>query len=184
MSQAAGRAGGRGDESTLTALSCLAVTLWIRCPACAWRASTPRAGLLLDFAGDAVTIDCGQAHVKAPYTVENATSALIVHVQNSGGSFDLDRLLRQERCAAREAPQSTASWSPAMNGDDITFTPHSESCAVASFTPQTGAGSTTMVAANMLLPAPASLCHLRPRQMSQLSRLRPRSNPHPAPPAG
>ena len=24
-------------------------------------------GLLLDFAGDAVTIDCGQAHVKAPY---------------------------------------------------------------------------------------------------------------------
>ena len=29
-------------------------------------------GLLLDFGGDAVTLDCGPAHVKQPYTVENS----------------------------------------------------------------------------------------------------------------
>lgn len=109
-------------------------------------------GLLLDFAGDAVTIDCGQAHVKSPYTVENAPSSLIVHVQNPGGPFDLivssDNALR--------GPGSTTvngKLVSGMNGTDITFTPHSETCQVGSYTPQTGSSSTTTVAANAS-PAP------------------------------
>jgi hypothetical protein len=46
-------------------------------------------GLLLDFGGDAVTLDCGQAHVKAPYTVENTPARFVVNIQNSGGPFTL-----------------------------------------------------------------------------------------------
>ena len=87
--------------------------------------------------------------------MENATSSLIVHVQNSGGPFDLivssDRTLRGSGSTTVNGKLVSG-----MNGDDITFTPHSESCAVASFTPKTGAGSTTTVAANSS-PAPASL---------------------------
>ncbi len=115
-------------------------------------------GLLLDFAGDAVTIDCGQAHVKSPYTVENAALSLIVHVQNSGGPFDLvvssDNTLRG---SGRTTVNSRLV--SGMNGTDITFTPHSETCQVGSYTPQTGSGSTTTVAANpspgpVAVPAP------------------------------
>jgi hypothetical protein len=111
-------------------------------------------GLLLDFAGDAVTIDCGQAHVKSPYTVENAASALIVHVQNSGGPFDLvvstDKTLRGSGSTTINGRLVSG-----MNGTDITFTPHSETCQVGTYAPQSGSGSTTTVAANAS-PAPAS----------------------------
>ena len=46
-------------------------------------------GLLLDFAGDAVTLDCGQAHIKAPYTVVNNPASFTINVQNGGGPFTL-----------------------------------------------------------------------------------------------
>ena len=111
-------------------------------------------GLLLDFAGDAVTIDCGQAHVKSPYTVENAASSLIVHVRNSGGPFDLvvssDNTLRGSGSTTINGKLVSG-----MNGTDITFTPHFETCQVASYAPQAGSGSTTTVAANAS-PAPGS----------------------------
>jgi hypothetical protein len=110
-------------------------------------------GLQLDFAGDAVTIDCGAAHVKSPYTVENAPSSLIVHVQNTGGPFDLvvssDNTLRGSGSTTINGRLVSG-----MNGTDITFTPRSETCQVASYTPQMGSRSTTTVAANAS-PAPA-----------------------------
>ncbi len=117
-------------------------------------------GLLLDFAGDAVTIDCGQAHVKSPYTVENAASSLIVHVQNSGGPFDL---IVSSDNALRGSGSTTINGKlvSGMNGTDITFTPHSETCQVGSYTPQTGSSSTTMVAANAS-PAPVPVATAMP----------------------
>jgi hypothetical protein len=113
-------------------------------------------GLQLDFAGDAVTLDCGQAHVKSPYTVENATNALIVHVQNPGGPFDLvvssDKTLRGSGSTTVNGRLVSG-----MNGTDITYTPRSETCQVASYTPQPGSDSTTAVAANAsLAPTPAA----------------------------
>jgi hypothetical protein len=111
-------------------------------------------GLLLDFAGDAVTIDCGQAHAKFQYTVENAPSSLIVHVQNSGGPFDLivssDNTLRGSGSTTINGRLVSG-----MNGTDITYTPRSETCQVASYTPQMGSAPTTTVAANAS-PAPVS----------------------------
>jgi hypothetical protein len=109
-------------------------------------------GLLFDFAGDAVTIDCGQAHVKAPYTVENGPSSLVVHVKNSGGPFDL---IASSDNTLRGAGSTTINGRlvTGMNGDNVTFMPHSETCQVGSYSPQSGAGSTTIVAANAS-PAP------------------------------
>ncbi|HWB31915.1 MAG TPA: hypothetical protein VG714_01955 [Acidobacteriaceae bacterium] len=111
-------------------------------------------GLQLDFAGDAVTIDCGQAHVKSPYTVENATAALMVHVQNPGGPFDLvvssDNSLRGSGSTTINGRLVSG-----MNGTDITFTPHSETCQIGTYAPQMGSGATTTVAANAS-PAPVA----------------------------
>ncbi|HKO17830.1 MAG TPA: hypothetical protein VJU82_02985 [Acidobacteriaceae bacterium] len=110
-------------------------------------------GLQLDFAGDAVTLDCGAAHVKSPYTVENAPSSLIVHVQNSGGPFDLvvssDNTLRGSGSTTVNGRLVSG-----INGTDITFTPRSETCEIATYTPQMGTRPTTTVAANAS-PAPA-----------------------------
>ena len=39
-------------------------------------------GLILDFEGDAVTLDCGQSHVKAPYIVQNAPNEFRIRVNN------------------------------------------------------------------------------------------------------
>ena len=44
-------------------------------------------GMLLTFDNGYVTLDCGKAHVKAPYTVDNTASGFVVHVQNAGGAF-------------------------------------------------------------------------------------------------
>jgi hypothetical protein len=111
-------------------------------------------GLLLDFEGDAMTIDCVAAHVKAPYTVENAASALIVHVQNSAGPFDLivssDKTLRGSGSATINGRLVSG-----MNGSDIAYTPHSETCQVGTYSPQAGSGATTTAAANAS-PAPAA----------------------------
>lgn len=111
--------------------------------------------LLLDFSGNSLVLDCGQAHVRQPYTVENTPSAFLVHVQNSGGPFTLalqpDNSLRGSGSTAVNGRLVTG-----MNGDNVAFTPHSETCEVAAFHPKTGATATTAVAAASPAPAPAA----------------------------
>ena len=108
-------------------------------------------GLLLDFGGDAVTLDCGQAHVKALYTVENTPAQFAVHVQNGGGPFTLavasDNTLRGSGSTAVNGRLVSG-----MNGDNVTFTPHSETCNVGTFAANTAAPSTSIAAGS---PAPA-----------------------------
>jgi hypothetical protein len=95
-------------------------------------------GLLLDFAEDAVTLDCGRAHVKAPYSIENTPAQFLVHVQNSGGPFTLavssDNSLRGSGSAVINGRLVSG-----MNGDNITFVPHSETCTIGNFSAKTGA---------------------------------------------
>jgi hypothetical protein len=94
--------------------------------------------LLLDFRGNSLVLDCGEAHVRQPYTVENTSSALLIHVQNSGGPFVLtlqpDNSLRGSGSTAVNGRLVTG-----MQGEDITFTPHSETCDVGAFRPKGGA---------------------------------------------
>jgi len=46
-------------------------------------------GLQSDFTENSVILDCGQAHARQPYTVENTAGEVRIHVQNSGGPFTL-----------------------------------------------------------------------------------------------
>jgi hypothetical protein len=110
--------------------------------------------LLLDFSGNSLVLDCGQAHVRQPYTVENTSNALLIHVQNSDGPFTLalqpDNSLRGTGSTTVNGRLVTG-----MNGDNVTFAPHNETCDVGTFRPKTGATPTTSV--TTAPPAPATV---------------------------
>lgn len=111
--------------------------------------------LLLDFSGNSLVLDCGQAHVRQPYTVENTSNALLINVQNSGGPFTL---ALQPDNSLRGAGSTTVNGRlvTGMNGDNVTFAPHSETCDVGTFRPKTGATPTTSVATAPPAPAPVA----------------------------
>ncbi len=111
--------------------------------------------LLLDFSGNSLVLDCGQAHVRQPYTVENTSNALLIHVQNSVGPFTLalqpDNSLRGTGSTTVNGRLVTG-----MNGDNVTMAPHSETCEVGTFRPKTGAAPTTSVTTAPPAPAPVA----------------------------
>jgi hypothetical protein len=111
--------------------------------------------LLLDFSGNSLVLDCGQAHVRQEYSVENTANAFLVHVQNSGGPFTLalqpDNSLRGSGSTAVNGRLVTG-----MKGDDVAFAPHSETCEVGAFRPKSGAMATAAVATATPAPAPAA----------------------------
>ncbi|HKO19843.1 MAG TPA: hypothetical protein VJU82_13240, partial [Acidobacteriaceae bacterium] len=93
---------------------------------------TSSTGLKLTFSNRWVTLDCGKAHINAPYAVENTPAGFAVRVQNPSGPF-----------ALAVAPDNTllGSGSTTVNGrlissfhgDDVRYTPHSETCPVGTF---------------------------------------------------
>ena len=110
-------------------------------------------GLLLDFSGNSLVIDCGQAHVRQPYTVENTSNALLVHVQNSPGPFTL-ALQPDNSLLGSGSTTVNGRLVKGMNGSNITFAPVSETCSVGTFRPKNGSTPTTVVATAP--PAPPS----------------------------
>ena len=110
--------------------------------------------MLLDFQGDAVTLDCGAAHIKAPYTVENAPTQFLVHIKNSGGPFTLavgsDHMLHGSGSTAINGRLVTG-----MRGEDITFVPHSETCEIGNFSPKGVPNSTKLAATDNSEPTSA-----------------------------
>jgi hypothetical protein len=123
--------------------------------------------LLLDFSAGTVTLDCGQAHVRQPYTVENTPNQLLIHVENSGGPFTLavepNNTLRGSGSTSVNGRLVTG-----MNGDNVAFAPHSERCDVAALSPKTGSAptthtsSSTAVAVNTPSALPAAEPAVRP----------------------
>lgn len=107
-------------------------------------------GMLLSFDNGFVTLDCGQAHVNAPYTVDNSANGFVVHVQNGGGAFLLsvapDNTLRGSGSTTVNGRLVSA-----VNGQNISFTPHSETCKVGTFVPK--GQRNTMVASTGPMPA-------------------------------
>src|SRR5437763_8692897 len=110
--------------------------------------------LLLDFSGNSLVLDCGQAHVRATYTVENAPTTFLVHVQNPDSPFVL---ALQPDNSLRGAGSTTVNGKlvTGMNGDDVAFAPHIETCDVGTFHPKTDAAPTDSVATASPAPAPA-----------------------------
>ena len=113
-------------------------------------------GLLLEFNGQDVILDCGQAHVKAPYKVENRGSAFTVTIENSGGPFTLalaaDNTLRGSGSTAVNGRLVTGA-----NGDQVLFRPHSETCSIGAFSLLSGASSTLTASAPTYEPPQASV---------------------------
>ena len=89
-------------------------------------------GLTLEFDNDTVTLDCGKAHAKAPYTVDNTPAAFIVHVQNAGGAFLLavapDMTLRGSGSTTVHGKLVSS-----IHDENVSFTPHSESPRIGTF---------------------------------------------------
>ncbi|GAC1361962.1 MAG: hypothetical protein NVSMB3_10220 [Acidobacteriaceae bacterium] len=111
-------------------------------------------GMVLAFANDMVTLDCGKAHVKTPYRVENTPTQFVVHVQNAGGAFLLG-LAPDNALRGSGSTSVNGKLVSAIHGENVTFTPHSETCNVESFRPR--GKRNTMLASNAPLPAlPAS----------------------------
>jgi hypothetical protein len=90
-------------------------------------------GMKLDFHGQVAVLECGQAHVRTPYTVENTPANFVIHVQNSGGAFLLgvapDNTLR-----GSGSTTVSGKLVAAIQGDSVRFTPHSETCSIGTFT--------------------------------------------------
>jgi hypothetical protein len=119
---------------------------------------TSTTGMQLSFDNRYVTLDCGQAHVNAPYAIDNTAGGFIIHVQNGGGAFLLavgpDNTLRGSGSTSVNGRLLTA-----IRGDDVSFTPHSESCNVGTFVPkgqQNGPMPAMPAAYSSLTAAPAS----------------------------
>ena len=89
-------------------------------------------GLRLDFTEHSVILDCGQAHVRQPYTVENAPGTLLIHVQNSGGPFSLT-ILPDNTLRGSGSTTVNGRLVSGMQGDAVAYTPRSERCEVATF---------------------------------------------------
>jgi hypothetical protein len=117
-------------------------------------------GLTLEFDNDAVILDCGKAHAKSPYTVDNTSSGFVVHIQNAGGAFLLgvapDNTLRG-------AGSSTVNGKlvSSIRGENVSFTPHSESCNVGTFAARSKRN--TMLATGG--PIPAAPAYSSPAQV-------------------
>jgi hypothetical protein len=111
--------------------------------------------LLLDFSGNSLVLDCGEAHVRQPYTVENTSNAILIHVKNSVSPFTLavqpDNSLRGTGSTTINGRLVTG-----MNGNNVTFAPHIETCDVDMFRPKTGAGSTSSVTTAPPAPVPVA----------------------------
>jgi hypothetical protein len=125
--------------------------------------------LLIDFSPSGLVLDCGQAHVRQPYTVEDAPEQLLIHIENSGGPFTLavmpDSSLRGSGSTTVNGRLVTG-----MRGDDVAFTPHSETCNVATFTPKSGSAPTMVASGGPAAPSAATLAPASPVEPAAPSR--------------
>ena len=111
---------------------------------------TSSTNMQLSFNNGFVTLDCGQAHINAPYTVDNSPTGFVVHIQNAGGAF---LLAAAPDDTLRGSGSTTVNGRlvSAVNGQNVSFTPHSETCNVGTFAPK--GQRNTMLASNGPMPA-------------------------------
>ena len=92
-------------------------------------------GLAFEFADDAVTLDCGDAHVKQLYIVENAPSQILVNVKNGASPFTLTLQPNGSLTASGSAAVAGRVVSGATQ-NAITYAPKNASCALGAITPK------------------------------------------------
>ena len=94
-------------------------------------------GLQFDFTENSVILDCGQAHARQPYTVENASGDVRIHVQNSGGPFTL-ALLPNNTLRGSGSTTVNGRLVSGMQGENVTYAPRNESCEIGTYSPASG----------------------------------------------
>ena len=116
---------------------------------------TSPGGLKATFTDASLVLDCGQAHAPAKYTVERTGSRILVHVQNAGSPFTVE--VQPNGSLAGPASLTVAGrLVSGMNGNDVAFRPHSETCNLGTFTPGESAANVTNVAASTAAGTPAA----------------------------
>jgi len=92
-------------------------------------------GLTLDFAVDGVVLDCGAAHVKQSYTVENAPSQILVNVENGASPFTLT-LQPSGALAGSGSADVVGRVVTGSTQNAITYAPKTARCAIGTLTPK------------------------------------------------
>lgn len=114
-------------------------------------------GLLLDFEGDALTMDCGMAHAKVPYTVQNAPGEFRIAVDNPGAPFTLKLIEGNSTLALEGTGRTTVNGRliSSQRGEQIAFRQVPAACNVDSF-PLKSASDYKALIANPPIPSGAS----------------------------
>ena len=92
-------------------------------------------GLALEFGADAVVIDCGAAHVKQTYTVENAPERILINIKNDTSPFTV----ALQPNGTLTGSGNTAIAGRVMTGvtqNALTYAQKNASCAIGTLTPQ------------------------------------------------
>jgi hypothetical protein len=121
--------------------------------------------LLLDFTSTSVILDCGQAHVRDTYTVENAPGSFIIHIANSGGPINL-AVVSDDTLQGTGSATINGKLVAGMNGDNVTFRAHAETCPLATFHPSKASPATAPVSiatSTPAKPAPIASASTAPR---------------------
>jgi hypothetical protein len=92
-------------------------------------------GLQLEFHPTAVVIDCGEAHVVRPYTVQNLTDRLVITVRN--GNVPVPLSLRPDGVLAGSGSIDVVGRVvTGTNADSVTYAPRSARCNVDALSPK------------------------------------------------
>ncbi|HWZ99511.1 MAG TPA: hypothetical protein VN025_17270 [Candidatus Dormibacteraeota bacterium] len=94
-------------------------------------------GLVLEFEDDAVTIDCGAAHVKEAYTVENAATQIQITVKNGASPLTL-ALQPNGTLSGSGNADITGRVVTGSTANALTYAARNARCAIGTLTPKTG----------------------------------------------
>ncbi len=94
-------------------------------------------GLALEFAADAVVLDCGAAHVREPYVVENAPDHILVTVKNGASPFTL-AVQPNGTLAGSGSADIVGRVVTGSTQNEITYAPRTGQCAIGTLAPKGG----------------------------------------------
>jgi hypothetical protein len=98
---------------------------------------TNQGELALEFAEDGVILDCGAAHVKQPYTAENAATQILIMVKNGSSPFTL-ALQPNGTLSGSGTADVAGRVVTGSSGNALTYASKNARCAIGTLTPKTG----------------------------------------------
>ncbi len=94
-------------------------------------------GLALEFSVASVVLDCGEAHVKQSYTVENAPTQFLITVKNGSSPFTM-AVQPNRALVGSGSTEITGRVVTGSTKDALTYATRSAPCTIGTLTPKTG----------------------------------------------